>query len=204
MNDRLIIRDGDVDTALVAEYEATRRDAVKKGIALGGGVLAAAAIPTLLMVRNAMAQAGSDEDIVAGAVGLEQTAVVAYATAAKSGLLKGPVEQAATLFGKQEQEHADGLITALEGLGGKAPSPPTPDQVKGLSQVKNQNEILEFAVELETMAVAAYYEAHQRLQDAKLRQTGSSIMYNEGQHLVVLRQALNQNPVPNAFETGES
>ncbi len=54
------------------------------------------------------------------------------------------------------------------------------------------------------MAVAAYYEAHQKLQDAKLRQTGSSIMYNEGQHLVILRQALNQNPVPNAFETGEA
>ena len=204
MSERLIIRDGDVDTAVIAEYESTRRDAVKKGITVGGGAILAATIPTLLLARNAMAQGKADADIIAGAVGLEQTAVVAYETAAKSGLLDKPVEEAAVLFGKQEQEHADGLITALKSLGGEAPAPPTPEQVKGLSTVKSQKDILEFAVELETMAVAAYYEAHQKLQDAKLRQTGSSIMYNEGQHLVVLRQALNQNPVPNAYETGEA
>jgi hypothetical protein len=28
-------------------------------------------------------------------------------------------------------------------------------------------------------------------------------MANEAQHLVVLRQAVKQDPVPNAFETGE-
>jgi len=29
-------------------------------------------------------------------------------------------------------------------------------------------------------------------------------MANEGQHLVVLRQAVKQDPVPNAFETGKA
>jgi hypothetical protein len=33
--------------------------------------------------------------------------------------------------------------------------------------------------------------------------TGAQIMADEGQHLVVLREALGRNPAPNAFETGQ-
>ena len=52
------------------------------------------------------------------------------------------------------------------------------------------------------MALAAYYQAHQKLRGAKLLRTTARIMASEGQHLVVLRQALGRDPVPNAFETG--
>ena len=52
-------------------------------------------------------------------------------------------------------------------------------------------------------AVAAYYDAHRKLIAAGLLQTAASIMANEGQHLVVLRQAAGQAPVPNALETGD-
>lgn len=54
------------------------------------------------------------------------------------------------------------------------------------------------------MAVAAYYDASKKLQQARLLQTAAQIMSNEGQHLAVLRQALGRNPVPNAFETGKA
>ena len=37
---------------------------------------------------------------------------------------------------------------------------------------------------------------------AALLRTTAQIMASEGQHLVVLRQALGRDPVPNAFETG--
>jgi hypothetical protein len=37
-----------------------------------------------------------------------------------------------------------------------------------------------------------------------LRQPLASIMACEGQHLVVLRQALGRDPLPRAFETGRS
>jgi hypothetical protein len=53
------------------------------------------------------------------------------------------------------------------------------------------------------MAVAAYYEAHRKLRDTKVLQTAAQIMAAEGQHLVVLRQALRRNPAPHAFETGK-
>jgi rubrerythrin len=201
--DRLTIEDGDVDTAAIAAYEATRRDAVRRGLARGGAAIGAALVPTLLSVRNAFAASGGDAAILASAIKLENTAVAAYAAAVKSGLLTPPVRRAAVLFGRQEAEHAAALTAALKALGG---TPPTGTDVKLLARLKGvrtQKQVLEFAVELETMAVAAYHDAARRLQGARLLQTGAQIMSNEGQHLVVLRQALGKDPVPNAFEAGK-
>jgi hypothetical protein len=86
MSEKLVIIDGAVDTAVIAEYEATRREAVRRGIVLGGAVIAATAGPTLLRVGTEFAQSDGDA-ILKAAVGLEQTAVVAYDAAVGSGLL---------------------------------------------------------------------------------------------------------------------
>ena len=203
MNDGLIIRDGEADTAVIAEYEATRRDALRHGIAVGGIVIGATAIPTLLRIRNAFAQGGGDAKVLASAIRLEQTAVVAYDTVAKSGLIQGKVRRIAELFRDQEQEHADGLRTALQALGGEAPAPPERQKVRGLSGLRSAADVASFAIELETMAIAAYYEAHAKLKDPKLLATAARIMANEGQHLAVLRPLVNKPAVPDAFETGQ-
>jgi rubrerythrin len=204
-DDRLVITDGDCDTELIAEYEATRRQAVKRGLVGGGAAIAASAIPILLGVRKAFAQAEDDAKIVEGAVRLEQIAVVAYDTAYNGNLLTKPVADVAKLFRDQEQEHADALTQALQDLGGTAPEPPRPQEVEGLSSAKSQAQILSFAIDLENMAIQAYVDAHRKLQSPDLLKTGSQIISNEGQHLVVLRQALGASPagsVPRAFEAG--
>lgn len=206
---KIIVRDGDATTAQVAEWEADRRDLMRRGVALGGALVGASAIPLLLGVRNAFAQANTDGEILASAVGLEQVAVFAYQAAVDSKLLDKDSQRVAQKFRDQEQEHADGLTAALKAAGGSPPAKPKSvadvDKVlKGLGDVKNANDILAFAIELETAAVAAYYDAHQKLQDAQLLQTGAAIMANEGQHLVVLRKAAGKDLVPNAFETGAS
>jgi rubrerythrin len=204
-DDRLTIRDGACDTTLVAEYEATRRDAVRRGVITGGAIVAAATIPILMRVGGAFAQTEGDGAILEGAVGLEQTAVVAYERAHESRLLDKPVADVARLFRDQEQEHADWLTRALEDLGGSAPKPPGPEDVAGLGAVSSQEDLLRFAVELENMAVVAYVDAHRKLQSPGLLKAGAQIMANEGQHLVVLRQALGASPaesVPSAFEAG--
>ena len=202
--DRLVIEDGEADTAALAAYEATRRDAVCRGLAAGGAVIGAALVPTLLSVRNAFAASSGDPAIVASAIRLENTAVAAYAAAVKSGLLTPPVRRAAVLFGSQEAQHAAALTAALKGLGGTPPGGTDPKLLAKLSGLRSQREVLQFAVELETMAVAAYHDAARKLRDLRLLQTGTQIMANEGQHLVVLRQALGRDPVPNAFETGKA
>ena len=205
----IVIADGHADTAQIAEFERDRRDLLKRGFALGAVAIAASSVPVLLAVRNAFAQAGDDGAILQSAINLERIAVIAYGAAIDSGLLSAGVEKVARQFRGHEQEHADALTTALTDLGGTPPPKPSGVKdvdkvVKGLSDVKSQADIVNFAIELETAAVAAYYDAHRRLIETKLLQTSASIMANEGQHLVVLRQAAKKDPVPDAFETGKA
>jgi rubrerythrin len=205
--DRLVITDGDADTEAIREYEATRRDLVRRGLLFGGLTVAAAGVPTLLSAGRAFAQADGDTRILTGALGLEQTAVLVYDAARKSGRLRPVNRDVANLFGDQERQHADALVTALEQLGGTPPAGPArAGEVDGLAAALagGQRTILEFAVALEEMAIAAYYQAQRKLADSKLLQTAATIMANEGQHLVVLRQALKENPLPTALETGRS
>jgi len=205
----LQIRDGEVDTAAAAEYEVTRRDMVRRGLFAGGAaVLAATSIPLLLRVSNAFAKAEDDAAILQAAVGIEQIAVFAYGRAVKSGLLDRETNRICERFGAHEQEHANGLTAALQALGGMPPAKPRSlsdlDAVqRGLGDARSQADVVNFAIELEMAGIAAYYDAQLKLKDAQLLQTGASIMANEGQHLVVLRQAVKKPPVPNAFETGE-
>lgn len=202
--DRLIVQDGPADTAAIAEFEATRRAAVRRGLAAGGALVGAALVPALLSVRNAFAAADTDAAIVSAAVRLENTAVAAYAAAARNGAVTPAFRRTATLFGRQEAEHAAALTAALKTLGA---APPTGTDAKLLAPVqraRSQAQVAQAAIELETMAVAAYHDAAKRLRGARLLQTAVQIMANEGQHLVVLRQALGRDPVPHAFETGRT
>jgi len=202
--DRLIIEDGDADTQAIAAYEATRRDAVRRGLVAGGAAIGAALVPALLSVREAFAAAQTDAAILASAIRLENTAVAAYAAAVKSGVLTPQFRRTAELFGRQEAEHAAALTAALKGLGGTPPTGTDAKLLAPLGRARSQKQVAEFAIQLETMAVAAYYDASKMLQQARLLQTSAQIMANEGQHLVVLRQALAKDPVPSAFENGKA
>jgi rubrerythrin len=188
-------------SALVAEYERSRRELIRRGIALGGAVVAAGAVPFLMRVRSAFAQADGDAAVLRAAVAFEQDAVLAYTTAADGGRL-GRHAPLARLLAEQEQEHADGLIAALRGLGGTPPAPPS--EVPGLAEAVagDTDAFVGFAIELETMAVAAYHDAQGKLSAPELLSTTASIMASEAQHLVVLRRAGGRDPAPEAFVTG--
>ena len=204
--ERIAIVDGDADSVQIAAFERDRRELIRRGLAFGGAVVAASSIPLLLSVRNAFAAGEADKTILADAIRLERIAVLAYGKAIDTGLLSAGVQRIAKLIADHERQHADALTSALTDLG--LPGPPQPtvkdidSVVMGIGDVKSQADILNLAIELETAAVAAYHDAQQKFYDAKLLQAGASIMASEGQHLVVLRQALDKPPVPNAFETG--
>ncbi len=202
MEGQLRITDGDANTADVALYESTRRDALRRGLIAGGGVLCASAVPTLLRVGRAFAAADGDEAVLSRAVGLEQTAVVAYGAALGAGTLGPDLQATVRRIRGQERQHAAALTAALRKLGGSPPRPPRPGEIRGLRALRTQNEIAAFAIELENMVVAAYYQGQQKLREPALLRTTAQIMASEGQHLVVLRQALGRDPVPQAFETG--
>lgn len=207
MTQRIVIADGAADTEAVAAFERDRRELLRRGLALGGAAVAASAIPLLLSVRDAFAQASGDAAILEKAINLEQIAVVAYDTALSGGLLSPVALRVARRFRDHERQHAEMLTTALTDIGGVPPAAPrgveSVDQVvKGLGDVKTQADVVRFLIELELAGVAAYHDAHGRLLETRLLQTSASIMANEGQHLVVLRLLVRADPVPNAFETG--
>jgi Ferritin-like domain len=205
---RIVIADGNADSAQVAAFERDRRELIRRGLGLGGAVVAASAVPLLLAVRDAFAESDTDGAILEHAITVERVAVLAYDRILAGGLLADGVARQVRLLRGHELQHADALTTALTDLGLTPPPAPSGVEdvekvVKGLDDVRTQADVLGFAIELETALVAAYHDAHAKLVEAKLLQTGASIMGDEGQHLVVLRQAAGMPPVPNALETGE-
>ncbi|MBA3748299.1 MAG: ferritin-like domain-containing protein [Solirubrobacterales bacterium] len=206
--ERIVISDGPADSAVVAEFERDRRDLLRRGLGLGGAVIAASSIPLFASVRNAFAATGGDAEILSSAIHLEQVAVLAYGAAIDSGRLTPSFAKVLTRFRDHEQEHADALTTALTDLGGTPPKNATAADVetvvKGLAGARSQRDIVNLAIVLEMATVAAYHDAHRKLVDAKLLQAGASIMATQAQHLVVLRQAVRSNPVPHAFEVGKA
>ncbi|MBA3300688.1 MAG: DUF4439 domain-containing protein [Thermoleophilaceae bacterium] len=147
----------------------------------------------------------ADLRILNSALDLENTAVAAYAAAAVR--LVGPAQAAAERFGEQEQEHADGLAQAIRDLGG-APNKPRSraeyTRALDVAALRDQDEVLEFAKNLENDSIAAYIDALPKLSSSDLRGTTAAILTNEAEHLSVLLGALGEPDVPRAFVTGKA
>lgn len=141
---------------------------------------------------------GGDVAVLNSALALELTAVEAYANGA--ALLKGPVLAAGKAFLAHEQEHANALTKAIKQLGGTATAKAMKLDFTGL---RNQADVLEFATDLENVAIAAYLDAVPRLSTGDLRATAAQIVTNEAAHISVLQGALGAQPVPGAFVTGD-
>jgi hypothetical protein len=204
---RIVIADGHADSAEVAAFERDRRALLRRGLGLGGAVIAASSIPLLLAVRDAFAASETDATLLAKAITLERTAVLAYDQIIGDGLLADREQRLARALRTHEQRHAATLTKALTDLGGTPPVQPVgvaavDKVVKGVHDLRAPAQILGFLIELETAMVAAYYDAQATFVETKLLQSGASIMAAEGQHLAVLRQAARRPPVPNALETG--
>lgn len=177
---------------------ATRRDALRRGLAAG----AAATLAPGLLAGRAIGQETAGEDdpsVIAGALGVEQTAVVVYA---QKGSLLGPDAEVAKLFERQHVEHVAALTKALEDLGGEIPEPPLPTDVPGLTEVRSRERMLGFAVEAENQCLAVFVDAASKLDSGDLLRAGAQIAANDGQHLVILRQILGANPVPSPYPSG--
>src|SRR3954447_14703859 len=149
MDDRLVIADGDVDTAVVADYERSRREMVRRGMLAAGGVLTDTSLPILLGVRDAFAQGNDDQSVVTFAIEREQVAAEAYQR------LQGPLGGVARLFRNHERQHEQALTLALRQMGGSPPSANVEARLAGLP-TGNRRAAARFAIELEQNAIRAY------------------------------------------------
>lgn len=153
----------------------------------------------LALVASASAQAtNNDVTILNSALGAEQQAIAAYQLGAESGLLQKPVLDLAVQFQGHHKQHAEALAKTVQKLGGTPVVPPRSYSFPK-DKLKTQNDVLAFAASLEKGAVSAYLGAVPILKDRELARVAASILGDEAMHWAVLRQALGQNPVPDAF-----
>ncbi len=141
----------------------------------------------------------ADVEILNSALDLELMAVAAYKAGAAH--LRGDVLKAGKLFLEQEQEHADGLSSAIRDAGG------TPNKARAsydFPKLGSQNDVLRFALDIENTAIAAYIDALPKLGKGDLRATAAAIVSNEAEHIAVLLGALGKQQVPDAFVVGKA
>jgi hypothetical protein len=149
----------------------------------------------------------SDVDYLDNAIARELATVDAYAHG-----LALPGRAGAALLGQlraQAQEHVDALTKAVRGLGGKVDDEKVAAEREALDYtgVRNRADFLVFAYERESRGVAGDLTEISKLFSSWPRSLLGSIAANQGQHLVLLRQALGAGPlasVPEPFEAGST
>jgi rubrerythrin len=173
-------------------------------LARGGQLALSATAVALLAGNEALAAqskgASNDVTILNTALGAEQEAIAAYQVGAESGLLQKPVLDLAVTFQGHHKAHADLLASTIKKLGG------TPGTAKKAAdyhfptdKLKSQADVLRFAAGLEQGAVSAYLGAIPLFKNRDLAKAAGSILGDEAMHWAVLRQALGDAPVPEAF-----
>lgn len=141
----------------------------------------------------------ADVELLNGLLDLELMAVAAYKAGAAH--LNGDMLQLGKILLEQEQDHADGLATAIRDAGG---TPNRAESAYDFPRQRSERDVLRFAVDLEGTAIAAYVDALPKLTQGDLRSTVASILTVEGEHVAVLLDALGRDPLPSAFVTGRA
>ena len=167
------------------------------------GLLLSGTAVALLSGRDALAAkagkgAESDLRILNTALGAELEAIAAYQVGAESGLLQKPVLDLAVSFQGHHKQHADLLYKTITQLGGK-PMAARDKYVFPVETLKNQTDVLRFAASLEKGAVSAYLGAIPVFGNRDLSKAAGSILGDEAMHWAILRNAVGDVPVPDAF-----
>lgn len=168
-----------------------------------GSLLLSASAVALLAGQDALAAKSGDAkagdvQILNTAIGAELEAIAAYQLGAESNLLSKPVLELALTFQAHHKEHVALLSGTVEKLGGKAVTAKARYDFP-VAQLKAQLDVLKFAAQLEQGAVSAYLGAVPLFGNRDLSKAAASILGDEAMHWAILRQAIGEAPVPQAF-----
>jgi hypothetical protein len=141
----------------------------------------------------------ADHDVLLldGVLALERRAIAAYT--AGIPLLVGVQREAATTFLRQELAHAGTLLAEVRNAGGAITERA---QSYELGSPTGPRGVLELLHKVEQAEIAAYLAAIPNLSSGRLRAIAAAILADQAQHVVVLRAALGETPVPSPFVTG--
>jgi rubrerythrin len=132
---------------------------------------------------------------------LEHAGIAAY----REGLplLRGSALASVRRFLSQEREHAAFLRRRISDLGGTPNLPKTAAEYRrSFPALRDQADVLRFAVDLENRIVRAYVEFVPKMSSPELRAVAGAIVATEAEHISVLLGERNLPPIPSAFVTG--
>ena len=147
--------------------------------------------------RASAATMSADIDTLNVALGLEHEAIAAYQVGAESGLLKKDVLKVAVGFQSDHKQHRDILAKTIGQLGGTAVA--DMKHKFPVEKLKNQADVLRFALGLEMGAASAYLGTIPGFENRDLAKAAASIMGVETQHVAILKSVLGEAPIENAF-----
>jgi hypothetical protein len=131
----------------------------------------------------------------------EEAAVRAFAGAIAG--LPPRLARTAAYLRAQEQEHVDAVLKAMRGLG--LPAEPAEEAIEPTAPLRTDRERLTFLYEIESASIDDGLAAIGKLEASWPRSLLASVVANQAQHLVLLRQELGAGPlasVPVPFENG--
>ena len=147
------------------------------------------------------ARAGSGAGLLNSLLALEHTAVAAYGAGAR--LLRGQALRYARQIEERERGHVRRLEQLIRGLGGTAARSRTPDEyARSFPRLRNGDDALRFAEDLEERLVRAYLQALPKLPEPELRRAAAEICADEGAHLAALHVMRGRPAAPQPFVTG--
>lgn len=184
----------------IATVEPRRTFLSQAGLLLSGTAIALLSGREALAAKAAKADQAVESDlrILNTALGAELEAIAAYQVGAESGLMQKPVLDLAVTFQGHHKQHADLLAATIGKLGGRAVA--AKDKYSfPVDTLKNQTDVLRFAAGLEKGAVSAYLGAIPLFGNRDLAKAAGSILGDEAMHWAILRNAVGDVPVPDAF-----
>lgn len=184
----------------IATVEPRRTFLSQAGLLLSGTAIALLSGREALAAKAAKADQAVESDlrILNTALGAELEAIAAYQVGAESGLMQKPVLDLAVTFQGHHKQHAELLAATIGKLGGRAVA--AKDKYSfPVDTLKNQTDVLRFAAGLEKGAVSAYLGAIPLFGNRDLAKAAGSILGDEAMHWAILRNAVGDVPVPDAF-----
>jgi hypothetical protein len=177
--------------AQVEVHGLTRSSFLVKG-ALATGALYGASAVTPYIATAFGANGGGDVEILNFALTLEYLESEFYNVKGKEVGLSGKAKSYAKLFGEEEADHVNALMSVIKQMGGKPVAKP-----KFAFPATSQSAFLALASVLENTGVGAYNGAGPSLQSKQVLAAAGGIVQIEARHAAAIDLLIGKSPTPN-------
>ena len=144
---------------------------------------------------------GSGAALLGSLLALEHAVVAAYASCEE--VLRGDALRTARAIAEQEREHVARLQGLIRDLGGDPPAGRSAEEyARTFPRLRDEDDAMRFAEDLEQRQVRAYLEALTELPDLDLRTAAAQIGADEGAHLGAVRVLQGLPAAQGPFVTG--